>query len=124
MLLRLVLPLVWDLPVLQQRRGRARLWPCRRLPRLPRQARTAAAPQGDAMSELVSFVTTHKTCGVCKRAYTFNEFHALKCIGYVGAFRAHGKLRAVKLLNCPCGATLTEEADVPPNTELRRSWVR
>ncbi len=54
------------------------------------------------------------TCTRCEKQMTPEEWARLELGGYVGHWRAHGKLFAIEIRNCTCGSTLGVECAEPP----------
>lgn len=53
-----------------------------------------------------------RTCRCCETQYTAATWLKLAKRGYVGAYRAHGRLHAVELRDCECGSTLGVEVEL------------
>jgi len=54
-----------------------------------------------------------KECPFCERPITAAEWLQLQKVGYVGAFRASGKVYCTELRNHDCGSTLGIDVEVP-----------
>ena len=54
-----------------------------------------------------------KQCACCDRVFDQQQWDSLTRRGYVGAFRAQGRVYAVELRDCICTTTLGVEVEVP-----------
>lgn len=69
-----------------------------------------------ALIELKAAAVLVATCSACGRHFTAEDWERLERRGYVGHWRAHRKLYAIEMRQCPCNGTMGIEVENPPMT--------